>query len=81
MAKTETAGAGRSLPRLLKLKEAAEQIGVTEVSLRREVRAGRLKCYRPRPSSNAPILLHPRDVLAWLDEHAGQRQRAVRAGA
>lgn len=62
------------LPRLHKLKEASEILGVPQKTLRGEIRAGRLKCYRPTPSPNAPILLRESDLLAWLENHAGQRQ-------
>lgn len=62
------------LTRLHKLKEAAEILGVPQKTLRGEIRAGRLKCYRPTPSPNAPILLRESDLLAWLENHAGKRQ-------
>jgi len=70
-----------TLPKLLRLAEAAEQLGVPIKSLRREIRAGRLRCYRARPGSTAPILLKASDVLSWLEDHAGKRQRALRPGA
>ncbi len=69
------------LPHLLRLAEAAKQLGVSIKTLRREISAGRLRCYRARPGSTAPILLKPADVLEWLEQHAGQRQRALRPGA
>ncbi len=74
-------GKTTTLPHLLRLAEAAKQLGVSIKSLRREISAGRLRCYRARPGSTAPILLKPADVLEWLEQHAGQRQRALRPGA
>ena len=70
-----------ALFRLYKLAAISEQIGIPIKSLRREISAGRLRCYRARPGSTAPILLKPADVLEWLEQHAGQRQRALRPGA
>lgn len=69
-----------SLPRLLSLKEAAQLLGpqVSVKTLRREVLAGRLRCYRLRPGSNSRILLSETELARWLEEVAGKRQLAFR---
>lgn len=68
------------LPRLLTLAQAAHALGenVSVKVLRSEVHAGRLKCYRLRPSSNAKILISEAELARWLEEVAGKRQLAFR---
>jgi hypothetical protein len=70
------------LPRLISLKQAAAELG-PEVSvkvLRREVHAGRLRCYRLRPGSNSKILVSEEDLVSWLEGVAGRRRLAPSPG-
>lgn len=65
-----------ALPKLMTLKEAAEELGsaVTVKVLRAEVHAGSLRCVRLRPGRNAKIMLKEADLLEWLEEFASARQ-------
>lgn len=62
------------------LVQAAAALGqhVSVKVLRAEVRAGRLRCYRLRPGSNSKILLSEHDIVDWLQNVAGNRQRVFR---
>ncbi|MCB9895696.1 MAG: helix-turn-helix domain-containing protein [Planctomycetes bacterium] len=67
----------------MSLKQAADALG-PEVSvkvLRREVHAGRLRCYRLRPGSNSKILVSEQDLAAWLEGVAGHRRLVPRPGS
>lgn len=70
-----------TLARLLKLVEASELVGIPVKTLRAEVHAGRLRCFRARPSCNAPILLREADVNVWLETVCAARQLAPAPGA
>jgi predicted site-specific integrase-resolvase len=55
---------------LLKLPEAAEIVGVSEYSLRCELRAGRLKCVR-LGASRRNVRVSRRALELWEQESAG----------
>jgi hypothetical protein len=64
-------------PRSLRWWEDFFEGEIKASTLRAEVRAGRLKCYRARGSCTGKILLAPEDVADWLRNHAAGRQRVL----
>ena len=67
------------LPKLMTLEQAAEALGgeIPASTLRAEVWAGNLRCFRARPGCSSPILLSEEDLFDWLEEHARKRQLAL----
>lgn len=68
-----------AIPKLLTLKEWAEffEGRIPASTLRAEVHAGRMRCFRARPGCNAPILVSESEMERWLRDVAGKRQAAL----
>lgn len=68
-----------AIPKFFTLKEWAEAFGgrIPASTLRAEIHAGRMRCYRARPGCNAPILVSESEMERWLRDVAGQRQAAL----
>jgi hypothetical protein len=60
---------------LLSLKKAARALGddISERTLRREIKAGRLKAMRARPGANSKLLIRADWLDEWVEDCAGRR--------
>jgi len=46
--------------------EVAEKCGVSEMTIRREVDRGKLRCVRLGDGGRAPVRFQPLDVIEWI---------------